>query len=349
MATIKDVAKATGTSITTVSRVINNSGYVSQTTRDKINKAIEELNYTPNALARSLVTDITQSVGLIVPDITSPYFAEIAKAIETVAEQHEYNVLLCNTNWDIEREKKYLLEFSQRRVDGIIYATFRKNQEIIDIINKLKIPVVALDKNIEKEKNIKNIAVDNIMAGKMATEYLLDKGNRKIVFIGGENYINVSKDRELGYISALEEKGLEIVDRRIVYSDFNIKGGYEAMKKLAKRDIEIDGIFLATDLMAIGAINFLTQNSIKIPNDVSIVGFDNIELASIMKPTLTTINLPIEIIARRAMKKMMKIIYKDEFNLNKNKNIKLEIIERMTTDIKGASAGVNLYRYLNVQ
>ncbi len=348
MATIRDVANATGTSITTVSRVINNSGYVSQATREKVKKAIKELNYTPNALARGLVTDITRSIGLIVPDITSPYFSEIAKSIEKVASHYNYNIFLCNTNWDVEREKMYLNEFSQKRVDGVIYAIFRKNEEVSDILNKLDIPTVLLEKKPENGKYIKSVDIDNVQAGKLATDFLIEKGNRKIAFVGGESQINVSKDRERGYISSLKEHGIDLDKDRIVYSGFNIRGGYEAMQKLSKRDIEIDSIFLATDLMAIGALNFLTQNGVKVPEDVSVVGFDNIELSAIMQPTLTTVDLPIKDIAELAMKKIMKMIYKTDEKIDKE-NIELKIIERKTTEMPGASNGINLYRFFKEQ
>ncbi len=346
MATIRDVAKLAQTSITTVSRVLNNSGYVSQTTREKVNKAIEELNYKPNELARGLVTDITRSIGLIVPDITSPYFAEIAKSIEKVAGKYNYNIFLCNTNWDIEREKRYLSELHQKRVDGIIYAIFRKNKEIAELIDKIKVPVVVLEKSDGHMSGIKSVNIDNYNAGKLATEFLIKKGNRKIAFVGGESQINVSKEREEGYEWALKENGIEYSKDRVVYSPFNLKGGYDAMKELSKRDIEIDSIFLATDLMAIGAANFLTQNSIKVPEDISIVGFDNIELSSIMEPTITTVNLPIKDIAETAMKKIINMIYKKDEKIVNDK-IDLEIVERRSTLVDGASKGINLYKYLN--
>lgn len=345
MATIKDVAKATGTSITTVSRVINNSGYVSQKTREKVLEAIEELKYTPNALARGLVTDITKSIGLIVPDITSPYFSEIAKCIEKVASQYNYTIFLCNTNWDIEREKMYLNEFYQRRVDGIIYAIFRENEEISKLLSELGIPTLVLEKTKE-QKNIKSIDIDNIHAGKIATDFLINKGNRKIGFIGGKSHVNVSKYREYGYIDALKENGIKINEDRIVYSDFNIKGGYEAIKEFKNRNIEIDSLFLASDLMAIGAMNFLNQNRIKVPEDISIIGFDNIELSSIMQPSLTTVNLPIKEIAELAIKKIMKMIYKTDEKIKKD-NINLYIIERKTTKMPNASKGINFYKHFN--
>lgn len=345
MATIRDVAKLAKTSITTVSRVLNNSGYVSQTTRDKVNKAIEELNYKPNELARGLVTDITRSIGLIVPDITSPYFAEIAKSIETVAGKYNYNIFLCNTNWDIEREKRYLSELHQKRVDGVIYAIFRRNKEINELLDKIKVPVVVLEKSECQMNGIKSVDIDNYSAGKLATEFLIKKGNRKIAFVGGESHINVSKEREEGYKEALKDNDIEYNEDRVIYSPFNLKGGYDAMETLSTRDVDIDAIFLATDLMAIGAANYLTQNAVKVPEDVAIVGFDNIELTSIMEPTITTVNLPIKDIAEKAMKKIINMIYKkEEFDINDK--IDLEIVERRSTSIDGASKGINLYNYL---
>ena len=346
MATIRDVAKLAGTSITTVSRVLNNSGYVSKSTRKKVDSAIKELNYKPNELARGLVTDITRSIGLIVPDITSPYFAEIARCIETVAGKYNYNIFLCNTNWDIEREKRYLYELSQKRVDGIIYAIFRNNEKVFDVLDGIEIPIVVLEKFDIEKKDMEYVNIDNVEAGKMATNFLINRGNRKIAFIGGDSQINVSSDREKGYRKALEENGLDYCEERIIHSDLNLLGGCFAMEKLSKRDIEVDAIFLATDYMAIGAVNFLTQNSVKIPEDVSIMGFDNIELTSMMQPTITTVELPIKIIAETAMKKILKMIYKTNNKIEKE-DIKFKIVERRSTSTDGASKGINLYRHLN--
>lgn len=346
MATIRDVAKAAGTSITTVSRVINNSGYVSKATRENVNKAIKEMDYRPNALARGLVTDITRSIGLILPDITNPYFAEIAKSIETVASKYNYNIFLCNTNWDVKREKMYLDDLTQKRVDGIIYAIFRNNEKLINKLENMRTPFVVLEKvNYE---NIKTVDIDNVYAGKLATSFLVNKGNKKIAFIGGPQDVNVSSDRRQGYLKCLENNNLEVDTDRIAYNEFNIKGGYEAMKEIAGRDVEIDSVFVAGDLMAIGAINFLVQSGIRVPEDVSVIGFDNIELAAIIEPTLTTVKLPIENIAEAAMKKIIEMIYKKDQHVGDVK-IDLEVIERNSTidrNTQSEKAGINLSKVL---
>ncbi|KNF07865.1 transcriptional regulator, LacI family [Gottschalkia purinilytica] len=319
MANIKDVAKLANTSITTVSRVLNNSGYVKEETKERILKVIKELNYNPNALARGLVTDVTKTIGLLLPDITNPYFANIAKAVEDAASKYDYSVFLCSTNGEIDKEIRYLEVLNQKRVDGIIYGTVIDGDEGIKKVKSMNIPVVVLDRGMDKLQ-IDTVMVDNIKGAFLATKYLMDNGHKNIAFIGGPNNTKTSLDRKKGYIKFLKSKNVEIDKNLISYGDFQIESGFNAMKQLIDRKVKIDAVFVANDLMAIGAINYLSKKGIDVPEEISVIGFDNVGLSSLTTPKLTTIEQPISEMSKISIELIMDQILEEE---NKYREIKL--------------------------
>lgn len=313
MANIKEVAKKANTSITTVSRVINNNGYVKDQTRKRVLEAIKDLKYDPNLLARGLVTKKTQTFGLVIPDITNPFFAAIAKEIENSANNFGYSVFLCNTDGNLKKEKQYINAFIQRGVDGIIYATSSIGIDNIKKIKKRGMPIVVLDRQIEN-LHIDTVSINNFQGAFMATEYLIKLGRRNIAFIGGPIDIVISKQRKLGYMKALEQYRIEPNEDMVYDGHFKMESGIDGIKYFCNKKVKIDALFAANDLTAIGALNYLMQQGKRVPNDISIVGFDNIMLSSMITPKLTTINQPVSQMSEIAIELLIDQISKKKIN-----------------------------------
>ncbi|QCJ40587.1 LacI family transcriptional regulator [Bacillus sp. S3] len=287
MNSIKDVAHHAGVSVATVSRVLNAKGYVSEETRKKVEQSIRELNYKPNEVARSLFKKQSKTIGLIVPDITNPYFPELARAVEDTASKLGYTVILCNSDGKVEKEQHYLDVLMQKYVDGIIVSsnTLREDQ-----VNALQIPVVSLDREISKD--IPTIVVENSKGARLATQYLRNKGRSRIAHIRGPLAIVNANERCEGYKQIVSNEPW-FSESYIVNGNFDMESAIEATMKLIQLHPEIDGIFAANDTMAIGAIKAVYKLGKKTPEDIAIIGFDGISLSKATTPELTTIVQPI--------------------------------------------------------
>ncbi len=287
MASIKDVAKLAGVSVATVSRVLNNKGYVGQDTRVKVNQSIKELNYKPNEVARSLFKKQSNTIGLIVPDIMNPFFPELARAVEDTAVKLGYNVILCNSDGDREKEQSYLEVLKQKYVDGIIISsnTFTASQ-----IEELNIPVVSIDREISK--GLPTIVVENYKGAQIATHYLIDQGCQRVAHIRGTYGVVNAEERCKGY-EDIARKQSWFKESYIAYGDFDMETSVEAAKQLLQKHPEIDGIFAANDLTAISAMKAAHLLGKQVPADLSIIGFDGISLSAATIPELTTIAQPI--------------------------------------------------------
>ncbi|NFF79155.1 LacI family transcriptional regulator [Clostridium sporogenes] len=291
MASIKEVAKLANTSITTVSRVINNTGYVKDETKERILDAIKELGYKP--LERADGKRETKAIGLIVPNIENPFFGKMARHIGKIANLHKYNLLLFDLEGTENHRDDFLIDLIEKRVDGLIYVSSYRCIEAINAAKKRNIPFVILDREIQKEK-INTVIVDNNYGAFIATEHLIKLGHKNIAFIGGAEVMEISIKRKEGYVEALTKNGIQVNNDYICYGNYKIQSGYECMKKLYSKHKEITGVIAANDLMAIGALNYLIKEGVNVPKDVSIVGFDNIEISESITPALTTIEYPME-------------------------------------------------------
>jgi DNA-binding LacI/PurR family transcriptional regulator len=315
MINIKDVATLSGTSITTVSRVINNNGYVKEETRQRVLDAIKELDYRP--LERTDIEKETKVIGLIVPNIENPFFGKVAKHIGKVANNYNYNILLFNMGESQEHRDDFLLDLMEKRVDGLIYASSQRCHEAINTAKEKNIPFVVLDREVKDEK-ISTVIVDNNYGAFLATEHLIKLGHRNIAFIGGAEGMEISIKRKEGYIRALNEYEIEVDDNLISYGNYKMQSGYDCMKKLFSTNRNITGVIAANDLMAIGALNYLNRAGVKVPDEVAIVGFDNIEMSEGIMPTLTTIEYPIERMSERVIDLIIKQI--------KDRNTNVELV-----------------------
>lgn len=325
MSTIKDVAKKAGVSVATVSRVINDKGKISDNTKLKVNKAIMELSYKPNTIARSLSNRRSNIVSLIVPTVNNPFFPELTRAVEDEAQANGYNVLLCNTDDKREKLEQYLDIASTRYVDGIIIDSNNITKEDLEKTRKLKIPVILIDRII-KEKDYPFIAVKNREGARIATKHLLEVGCKRIGHIQGPENENTSIQRLWGYQDIVSD--LPWFNRSwIGKGEFSIRSGYKIAKELFTRHQDIDGIFAANDLIAIGALKAAYEWGKRVPNDISIVGFDGIDMSEATVPSITTIRQPIYEIGKLSMKELIKAMENKGEMQSYTLDVELEIRE----------------------
>jgi LacI family transcriptional regulator len=290
MATIRDVAKLAGVSVATVSRYLNKNGYVNKDTEQRVAKAIEQLNYEPNAVARGLAGKQTGTIALILPDIANPFFPEIARGVVDVAQKHGFTVILCNSDDQGQKEKSYIEMLRKKYVDGIIFASNTLGQDDVEQMNKNNIPLVVLDRAPTRQ-SCSVIRSRNYEGAKLAVSHLLDIGCKKIAHLYGPQELITAKKRMLGY----EESVLDFpwyTPSLMVPGHFRMDGGLAAVKELFAKHPDVDGIFCGNDLMAIGALKGLHQLGVRVPEDVAIIGFDGISLTEITTPELTTIAQP---------------------------------------------------------
>lgn len=312
-ASIKDVAKEAGVSIATVSRVLNDVDVVNEETKKKVQEAIKKLGYRPNIVARSLKTQRTKTIGILVPDISSQFYPEVVRGAEDVANIYDYNIMLCNSDLDIEKEKEYLRVLKEKMVDGVIYMSSSLKPEILELINELSLVTVLVE---TKDENglLPSVTIDSLQAAYEGTKYLIDKGNKKIGYIGvPKDSFNAWSMRYEGYEKALKESGLEVNENLVYLHDLRTKSGYDAVDTMVQHG-GVDAIFCASDELAMGAINALREKGIKVPDDVDVVGFNDIYTASIFYPKLTTISQPMYDMGSVAMRMLIKLVTKQNLD-----------------------------------
>lgn len=324
---IKDVAREAGVSIATVSRVLNDIDVVNEDTKKKVLDAISKLGYRPNIVARSLKTQRTKTVGILVPDISSGFYPEIVRGAEDVANIYDYNVILCNSDFDGEKEKEYLRVLKEKMVDGVIYMSSSLQEETLDIINELNLTTVLVETK-DKEESLPSVTIDNTKASNEITSYLLNKGLSKIAFAGAKREnMNAWEDRYIGYEEALKNKGVE-VDEALVYAGgLKVKSGYEAVEYFENSNKEYDAVVCASDEIAMGVINALREKGKKVPEDVSVVGFNDNIMSSVFYPKITTIKQPSYDMGSVAMRMLIKMLSKRELDESQFV-LNYELIER---------------------
>lgn len=314
MVTISDVAKLANVSTATVSRVLSNSGNVKKETTEKVLEAIQKLNYQPNVLARQLRKLETKTILVVVPDITNTFFSKILRGIERVAIENDYEVLLGDTGNDVERERGYLDILRQKKADGMILLTARLESHLLEEMAG-EFPVVLACEYLEGS-TIPTVSIDNISSARKATEYLINLGHRRIGFISGPLNVILSRDRLKGFRQAMEQHNIPMESFLVQEGDFSFESGYNMMMKFLALDQPPTAVFAANDEMAIGAIKAIKSKGLHVPDDISVVGFDDIKFASIYEPALTTISQPMFEIGKKAMELLIKLINKDQLERN---------------------------------
>lgn len=329
-ASIKDVAKTAGVSIATVSRVLNNIDVVNEDTKRKVLDAIKELGYRPNIVARSLKTQRTKTIGILIPDISSQFYPEIVRGAEDVANIYDYNVILCNSDFDSEKEKEYLRVLKEKMVDGVIYMSSSFSEEILKLINELNLNTILVESK-DSENRLPSVTIDNVGATYEATKYLIDKGIKKLAFIGVEaDNTNAWGERYLGFKKALEDNNIALDEDLVFLDTMKVKSGYEAVDKFVQSKKKFEGIVCASDEIAMGAINGLREKGINVPDDVSVIGFNNNAVSSIFYPKLTTISQPSYDMGSVAMRMLIKLLTKQELEQS-SYVLDYRLIEREST------------------
>ncbi|WP_141334498.1 MULTISPECIES: LacI family DNA-binding transcriptional regulator [unclassified Paenibacillus] len=295
--TIVDIAREAGVSIATVSKAIHNTGRMSEETRKKILTIMQDMNYRPNMMASALKGKSTYTVGLLIPDLSNPFSSEIARSVEDRGKELGYSVVMCNTDYDPEKEAWYISVLNQKRVDGIISASGFQNEDMLRDLVEQHIPIALITRD-SKTIAVDTVTVDDFMGGYQATSYLIGLGHRRIGTIVLD--LDNGRERLRGYKHALEEAGLPC-DEKLILSGFTKEDGKEAAAKLMEYSEPPTAIVAGNDLLAIGVMLSAKERGIIIPDQLSVIGYDNTILAEITTPSLTTMNQPVGEMGRQVM------------------------------------------------
>lgn len=314
--TIYDVAREANVSMATVSRVVNGNPNVKPTTRKKVLNTIEQLGYRPNAVARGLASKKTTTVGAIIPDISSIFFAELARGIEDIATMYKYNMILSNSDQNKDKELQLINTMLGKQVDGILFMGGNITDEHVQQFQTSSVPVV-LASTYDETDTIPSVNIDYEEAAYEATKYLIDKGNRHPAFVAGQADTKVNQLKYKGYLRALEEASEPVNENLIIKGEYTYDSGIEAVDELLQLTEKPSAIFVASDEMALGVIHGVQDKGYNVPEDVEVVGFDNTRLASMVRPTLSTVVQPMYDIGAVAMRLLTKYMNKEEVAENK--------------------------------
>ena len=310
MVTLVDIANHLGLSVTTISRVINGKTKqyrISESTKIKVLEAVNQLGYRPNELARGLRLKKTHLLGLVVPDISNPFFAHITNVIQNIVYQAGYSLMVCNTNEDILLEKEQIELLRRKGVDGFIVMPVGTEFEHILELARYNIPLVLLDRLVDKI-DLNSVVVDNYKGAFQAVQYMIKKGHTRIAIIQGlrNTYTNIERLR--GYRDALMEANLEIDEDLIVGKDFRKENGYIETKFLLNNNNPPTAIFAFSDLITLGVLQALSEENLKIPNDISLISFDDIDFGPYLVSPLTVVRQPKEMMGEMAVKLLIEDI-----------------------------------------
>ncbi|PLR77440.1 LacI family transcriptional regulator [Bacillus sp. V3-13] len=327
MITINAIAERAGVSRTTVSRVLNNSGYVSDEARKRVLKVIEETGYVPNEYAKSLRTKKTKVVGVVLPKISTETSSRLVNGIDKVLSVESYQILLTNTNLEPEKEIEYLKLLKSRNVDGIVLSATNVNDELLKEIATLKIPFVAVGQEIP---DVSTVVFNDFYAAKEMAELLINEGYKKMAFIGVDPADrSVGLSRKEGYLAALKEHNLPIEDNWQQTGIFDVQSGYKAMKTILEKTTELPNAVLAvTDRLAIGAMQYLKESGYRIPEDMAVAGMGASEMSKYVSPSLTTMDFNYEKAGEEAARQILKKINEPQEKNKQNIVLNYRIIKR---------------------
>jgi len=328
MPKIEDVAEKAGVSVTTVSRVLNNRGYISQKTRDKVYEVMKELNYQPNEMARALFRRKSNMIGLIIPTVAHPFFCELAYYIEYYADLHGYKLLLCNSNRDVSKERRYIEMLKKNQVDAIIMGS-----SVLDVeqYKQLNLPVVSFDRTVAEDIPI--VTSDNVMGGKLAARLLLEKSCRNLAYvyrgIGGPHHqALLASGRAQGFNEELRTAGVEPLHVELKADDLD-ENRTEELVRFLNDHPDVDGIFASSDVIAAEIIQACHQLDRSIPEKIKIVGYDDVRIASLVSPSITTIRQPVQQMSERAIEIILQQL--DGEDTAMMNSFPVTLIERGTT------------------
>ena len=316
--TIRDVAKKANVSVSTVSRVINKKGYVHKETKEVVLQTIKELGYVPNQLARSLTNRSSKIIGVIVPHIGPSFYGDLLEGIESQAATAGYKIMFCHTQDDPERELEYLVFFEQYNIEGLIIASNFSNT---DKLEKLNIPIITVDHILNE--NIPSITSDNVKGGELGAAELVRRGRKNIIVFRGPSFLLTTVERTIGALNVFKKANIyvDIFDFDLVNPDIKL------IEEILVNNPVVDGIFAFSDTLAIATMNILKKLGRKIPEDVSIIGYDNTPFSSWVSPKLTTIDQPVKLMGKQSFMKLTKLIRESNLD-NLHDVIQVELVKR---------------------
>lgn len=324
---INDVAKQAGVSPATVSRVLNGSSYVKTKTREKVERAIEELGYYPNAVAKNLRSQKSMTIGIIVPDVNASYYTEIIKGVENMAYSRKYRVIICDAENDREKELAYLNLLLSRTVDGMILATPSLSDEEIGSFADKGLVVGLIGRKIE-HAGVPCIFTDNVKFSREVVYHFVEAGHRDIVFLSGYAHTIDSYERLEGYLKGLKEHQIPFRPELVENGNFNETGGYEAMIRLLDKRLSFTAVYAANDEMALGVYRACRERGIRIPEQLAVVGVDNNRVSKYVTPTLSTVNQPKYAMGAVIAEKLIDLMNEDEFSSKRVFKVDSELIVR---------------------
>lgn len=320
-ATIRDVAKKANVSVSTVSRVINDKGYVHEETKVLVHKIIDELGFIPNQLARSLTNRSSKIIGVIVPHIGPSFYGELLEGIESQAAAYGYKIMFCHTQDDPDRELEYLKFFEQYNVEGLIIASNFSNR---DKLQDLNIPVVTVDHILDE--NIPSITSDNVKGGMLAARKLIDSGAKNLIVFRGPSFLLTTMERTIGFLNEIKKDNLyaDIFDFDLISPDTKL------IEEILKNYPNVDGIFAFSDTLAFATLNILQKLGKKIPQDVSVIGYDDTPYSKWVTPSITTIHQSVNFMGKQSFINLTRLIRGIELD-SLHDIIDVKLIERQTT------------------
>jgi LacI family transcriptional regulator len=305
---MRDVAQEAGVSIKTVSRVVNEQGEIRDETRERVLAAIDQLGYRPSKVARALVTSRTDTIGLLIGDIQNPYFSEVARGVLDFAQEQEYDVFLCNTDGAPKTEMRAIYSLIDHNIDGAIIYPSWKNKDWIPKFARLSCPLVLVNSKTEPKLGVSLVRTEFRKGANLAVKYLIEKGHQQIGMIVGEVNPIEKINRVCGYREALESNGLQFREDWVILGTPEMEHGAAATKELLSKYPEVTAIFCYNDLLAMGAVQSCKEMGLKVPEDIAIIGFDNIRFSALIHPALTTIHVDKYEIGKRSASLLMRML-----------------------------------------
>jgi DNA-binding LacI/PurR family transcriptional regulator len=336
--TIKDVARESGVNISTVSRALNNGYGVNDQTREHVIAVAARLNYRPNRIARGLVTGRSHSLGLIISDIRNPFFAEVSRGAEDAARAGSCDLVLCNSDLDANKQMQYVQSLLEKRIDGIIMnsVSVLSHEQQAQLAGS-GVPIVLLNRPASNH-TFSTVCADNESGGALAARYLLGLGHRKIAHLTGPRQHGNLSDRTRGFVRALQSAE-NPVQPVVLHGKFNFDGGTELTKKLLNEHPDVTAIFAANDVMAFGVVQAVLGRGLRIPEDLSLIGFDNIEFSVIVHPPLTTIHQPKYEMGYAAVDILLRLARDKGKQTPEHRRLGVELIERLSCQEARACRG----------
>jgi len=332
MTTIRDVARLAGVAPITVSRVINKTGYISDETRQKVQEAVAQLGYVPNTLSQSLRWKQTGMLALVLTDVTNPFWTTVARGVEDAASQAGYHVILCNTDESPEKQESYLEALLQKRVDGVLLVPARDDVGDIERVCNLHVPLVVLDRRISLPLT-DSVRCDSEDGARQLTRLLLARGHRRIAILTGSPHVATAADRLNGYRFALRCAGINESDELVFFGDFTLKSGLEMAAHVLALEPRPTAIFAANNFIALGVLKTMHAQGLRMPEDISVVGFDDLPVSMLIDPVLTVAAQPAYEMGVQATKMLVRRLAGNSSATPQEVILPVQIVERRSVRV----------------